>query len=144
MTKASFHESFAEDDQPVGPSDRSFGLTVGGILLAILAVRLLLGAQGWLEVGLAVFGVPLVLLALIRPGWLARPNRWWMRLGLLLFAIVNPIVMFLMYAVCIVPAGLVMKAIGRDPLARRFDPGKESYWIERKPAELDQPMTYQF
>jgi hypothetical protein len=26
------------------------------------------------------------------------------------------------------PAGVIMRLLGRDPLERRFDPGRESYW----------------
>ena len=37
--KPSFHEDFSRKDEVRGSSDRGFGLTVGGILLAIAAVR---------------------------------------------------------------------------------------------------------
>ena len=50
-------------------------------------------------------------------------NRAWTKLGLLLFRVVNPVVMFVLFYATIVPIGLVMRALGRDPLRLRFDRG---------------------
>jgi hypothetical protein len=77
-------------------------------------------------------GLPMNL-ALIRPRLLAPLNRLWTKLGLLMFHVVNPVVMLLLFIVTIVPAGLIMRAVGHDPMRRRFDPQARSYWIERDP-----------
>ncbi len=79
----------------------------------------------WL--GLAVVTASVTLL---RPQWLTPLNRGWMALGHLLGRIVSPLVLGLMYAVLIVPVGLVMRVVGRDVLHRRFE-SKTSYWHER-------------
>ena len=136
----SMHEDYSRDEAIEGSSDRSFGLTVGGILLAIVLVRLGLqwwrsGAVtfGWFELVLGGIGGALFLLGLIAPAILAPLNRAWMKLGLLLFTIVNPIVLALIFLVTIVPIGLGLRLFGKDPLRLRFEPDAKSYWIERDP-----------
>ncbi len=75
----------------------------------------------------------LVAFALLRPDALDALNRAWMKLGLLLFKIVNPIVMGLIFFTTILPVGLIMRARGHDPLRLKRDPAASSYWIERQP-----------
>jgi hypothetical protein len=142
----STHESFVEHQEVEGPSNRSFGLTVGGIMVALA----LFGT--WrhhelrpLYIALIVIGVPLILAALVRPEILSKPNRAWMQLGLVLFKIVNPVVMFLIFALAVVPVGLVMRLRGKDPLRLRREPAAASYWIERRPpGPAPESMVEQF
>ena len=75
----------------------------------------------------------LIALGLVVPHSLSRANRAWVRLGLLLSAVVSPLVLGLIYALSLVPIGLLMRALGRDPLRRKPDPGASSYWIAREP-----------
>jgi hypothetical protein len=134
------HESFPEHSLE-GPSNHSFGYTVGGILLAFVLVRWLISGQLTLiSTGLAIIGGVLVLLAFALPDWLALPNRLWTKLGLLLFKIVNPVVMLLIYAVAFVPIGLFLRLRGYDPLAASFDKSVDTYWNKRPPHEPD-PTT---
>ncbi len=140
----SFHESFADDPAANGPSNRNFGLTVGGILAAIGALRGFWIGFSAVEWALLALGGVLVVLALLAPSSLGVANRLWMGLGHILFRVVNPVVMFLMYAVCITPAGLLARMFGYDPLKRNFDTSVETYWMENKPSEIDDPMKYQF
>ena len=136
----STHETFARDEEIEGSTDRGFGLTVGGILLATALVRVGLGwwssgavALGWVEYVLGGVGAVLFVLGLAAPAILAPLNRGWTRLGLLLFKVVNPIVLGLIFLLTIVPIGLLMRVFGKDPLRLRFDPEAESYWISRDP-----------
>ena len=72
-------------------------------------------------------------IALIRPALLAPFNRVWMKFGLLLHKITNPIIMGLIFFLAVTPTAVVMRAIGKDPLRRKFDKSAQSYWIERVP-----------
>lgn len=136
----STHEDYAREEHVEGSSDRGFGLTVGGILLAIMLVRLGLGwwssgtiGFNWVEWVLGGVGLPLVLLGLAVPAVLAPLNKGWTKLGLLLFKIVNPIVLGLIFLVTIIPIGFLLRVFGKDPLRLRFDADAESYWIPRDP-----------
>jgi hypothetical protein len=130
----STHEDFRRSEEVKGSSDRGFGLTVGGILLLIAAVRVWLHeGYGAIELALGAVGLCLVVLALVRAQSLAGLNRGWTKLGLLLFKVVNPVVLGLIYLTTIVPIGLIMRACGHDPLRLKRDPQASTYWVQREP-----------
>jgi hypothetical protein len=143
---ASLHENLSRSEEIKGSSDRSFGLTVGGILVVIALVRTWLhDGYGTVEMVLAGIGVCLFVLGLVAPSSLAVLNRAWMKLGLIMFKVVNPIVLALMYVTTIVPIGLIMRACGRDPLRLKLDPSASTYWVERDPpGPAPETMIHQF
>jgi hypothetical protein len=125
------HEDLSRDEDVVGASDRAFGLTIAGVCGLVGAVRLALGhhlAPWWLGAA----GIALVI-AVFRPAALAPLNRVWLRLGLVLYKVVNPVAMGLVFFTTVVPTGLIMRALGKDPLRLKRDPGAASYWIARDP-----------
>ncbi|MEX2223952.1 MAG: SxtJ family membrane protein [Candidatus Rokuibacteriota bacterium] len=137
------HESLAREQEVIGSSDRSFGLTFTGFFLLVGLWPLARGGpvRAW------AFGVSALFLvaALVRPGLLAPLNRLWLRVGLVLHRVVNPLVMGVMFYGVITPFGLAMRAAGRDPLRKRFDPLAQSYWIERRPpGPTPETMSNQF
>jgi hypothetical protein len=148
--KPSIHEDFSRQEEVKGSTDRGFGLTVGGILLAIAAVRTGLHlwdgtAPGWLEGVLAGVGLLLVAFGLAAPARLAPLNRAWTKLGLILFKVVNPVVLGLIYLTTIVPIGLLMRLLGRDLLNLKFDRQAASYWVVREPpGPAPETMIHQF
>jgi hypothetical protein len=63
-----------------------------------------------------------------------RPLNWvWLEFGLLLHKVVNPIVMALVFFGAGLPTGIIMRALGKDPLRLKRQPDANSYWIERRP-----------
>jgi len=53
--------------------------------------------------------------------------------------------MGMLFYFTVVPMGLVMRLMGKDPLARKPDPALETYWIERAPHGPEpQSMKNQF
>lgn len=129
------HETIERSEEIAGPSNRSFGFTVGGILCAIAVIGAVFGSMSTtLATVLSVIGVPLIVLAAVAPQTLTVPNSLWMKLGLLLALIVTPIVMGLVFLVAFVPFGLVMRLRGIDPLQRKIEPDAASYWTVREPA----------
>lgn len=128
------HDAYRDHSRVEGPSDRAFGLTVGAILVGIAVFYRTWGdgtMPGALWIG--VPGAVLILFAAAAPRLLAPLNRLWMKLGLLLAAVVNPLVMLLMFAVLFVPIAVAMRLFGRDALRLRRDQAAESYWIVRDP-----------
>jgi hypothetical protein len=77
--------------------------------------------------------VLLYLLAWLWPRALHVPNLLWIRIGLLLHKITNPVVTGVLFWGVFTPMGLLMRATGRDPLRLRFDRSAKSYWIDRTP-----------
>jgi hypothetical protein len=142
---SSTHEAPVSYQRVTEPSNRSFGLTVGGILVAIAAIRgFWVGELGTLALVLLLLGVPLIALALFAPGALTLPNRAWMRLGVVLAMIVNPIILFLVFAVTITPTAIIRRLLGKDSLARDMSPDARTYWHDRAPPTDPKRMKNQF
>ena len=130
---ANVHEDFSRaDHQQGGPSNRSFGLTVG-IFLALVAVLPLLRSRPlrwWAAVPAAV----LLIAAAFFPLSLTLPNRLWMKLAWLISKITNPIITALMFYMLFTPAAAICRWMGKDLLKLKFDEGVDTYWIVRQPA----------
>jgi hypothetical protein len=128
--RQNFHESFAQGEVKP-PSPRSTGFVFVGVAIIVA----LLFRHNPLIAGIAL-GVAVILLALslLMPHVLQPLNIVWFQIGMLMHRVVNPVVMFLMFAVAMVPAGLLMR-IGHDPLRSKREPDASTYWIEPDPAE---------
>jgi Saxitoxin biosynthesis operon protein SxtJ len=125
------HESLSRTDDVKPGSDRQFGLVFAGVFTVIGLLPLLGGnSLRWWALGLAV---AFLVVALVHARLLRPFNRIWFRFGLLLHAVVSPVVMGLMFFVAVTPVGLIMRALGKDVLRLRFDADAPSYWIERSP-----------
>ncbi len=130
-TSPAIHESFVRDDATQGSSDRTFGLVMAAAFLFLALVPLLRGRpiRWW---GLLA-GAAFLLSGLLYPRILGPLNRLWLKLGLVLHAIVNPVVMGLLFYSTVTPIGVLFRCLGKDPLRLRLDQNADTYWIERHP-----------
>ena len=128
---------------PAGGSDKAFGF-VFGALFAILAFYPMvkgLPLRWWALVPATLF----VIAALVRPRLLAPLNRLWTKFGVVLNRIFSPVALLVVYCVAVVPTGLLLRVLGKDPLKLRADPEATSYWIQRTPpGRADEQMKRQF
>jgi hypothetical protein len=131
MMKQSTHEVFSRDEEVVAGSDRSFGLVMTAALLAVTALNAWHSGRVWPWTG----GVAALFLvaALLRPAVLHPLNLVWLKFGLLLHKVVNPIVMALVFYGTVLPTGLIMRMMGKDLLRLKRQPDATSYWIVRQP-----------
>lgn len=125
------HESFERRDDVRGSSDRSFGFVFAVVFAAIGLLPLIVG--GGVRLWALAIGGGFLLVALALPRVLAPLNRLWLKFGLLLHKIVSPIVLGIMFYGVVTPTGLLMRALGKDPLRLKFERQSASYWIERVP-----------
>jgi hypothetical protein len=125
------HEDLSRDEAVSPSSNRAFGCVFAGVF-GLLGLWPLLHGRPPRTWALALAGAFLGV-AWVRPALLDPLNRAWTRLGLLLHAVVSPLVMGVVFFGVVAPMGLCMRLLGKDPLRRRLDPGAASYWIERQP-----------
>ena len=112
--------------------ERSFGLSVGAVLVLIAAIL------WWRERILAAqivgaIGVVLVVLGHFAPALLRVPSRWWWRFALVLGWINARVILSVLFLLVLSPIGLLWRVIGRDPLRMRKTAG---------PAWLPYPKRY--
>ena len=108
------------DEVVVGPSDRNFGFTMATVFALIGGYGLYKGtshAPFWLGAAAVFAG-----LTVWRPHWLNPANRAWLKLGLLMYRVVNPVIMALLFFVAFLTIGLVMGLFGKDFLNLARDP----------------------
>jgi hypothetical protein len=125
------HEIFSRDEKIVTGSDRSFGMVMAAVLAALTLLNGWHSGKLWPWTG--VLAALFLAAALLRPSLLGPFNLIWLRFGLLLHGVVNPVVMALLFYGTVLPTGLVMRMMGKDILRLKRQPDAASYWIARKP-----------
>ncbi|CAA7613493.1 conserved membrane hypothetical protein [Candidatus Terasakiella magnetica] len=116
-------------------SNRSFGLVFAAVfaLFALLPLKDGHGPTLWA----GALALAFLAVALLAPRLLAPLNRVWFLFGLLLHRVISPLVMGLMFFAVITPLALLMRALGKRPLALDRDSTAVSYWIVRTPPGPD-------
>jgi hypothetical protein len=131
LAEGLIHEDLRREGKVKRSSDRSFGFVfaVVFLLLGLAPLRHGLPMRWWaLVLGLA-FG----LLALIAPRLLKPLNMIWAKVGDLMHKITSPLIMGILFFVVLMPFGVIMRAMGKDPLGLKRRPEAGSYWITRTP-----------
>ena len=122
--RTNFHESYAGDEiKP--PSERSTGLVFAAVAVIVAVIWRNSLFVLWVALGMASL---LAAISLIAPALLRPLNILWFRFGLVLQRVVNPAVMFVVFAAVFVPAGTLMR-LWYDPLRSRHTTGG-TYWIK--------------
>jgi len=127
----SMHEDLDRDETVKVGKDRSFGIVFTVVFVVVGLWPLLDGGpvRTW---ALGVAGA-FLLVALVRPVLLNPLNRAWMAFGRFLHAIVNPVVLGIVFFLAVWPTALCLRIGGKDPMRLRFEPDADSYWIKRDP-----------
>lgn len=130
-TKGNFHEAFAAGEV-APPPPRSTGLVFAVIALIVAVIF-----RENMTVLIAAISVAAILAgtSYIAPHLLQPLNIVWFKFGMLLHRIVNPLVMFLMFAIAFLPMGLAMQLF-KDPLRLKRSDNAKSYWLDPDPDEL--------
>jgi saxitoxin biosynthesis operon SxtJ-like protein len=118
--------------------ERSFGVSVGIVLLVIAALLVWRGRPLRAEI-IGAIGAPLLLFGLVYPPILKWPSAWWWRFSRALGHVNARVLLTLVFSVVFVPLSIVWRLIGKDPLGRRRDrwPGWSPY-----PASTRDRMHY--
>ena len=131
MIQQSTPESPAREEQAASASERSFAIVMAMALA-------LLGSFNWWHDGrvwpwLGGIAALFLISAYFCPTVL-RPLNWaWFKFGILLQAVVYPVVMGLLFYGVVLPTKFIVRAIGKDLLGLTIEPDRDSYWILRRP-----------
>lgn len=119
--------------QDPGAWRKSTLLSVLGVLIvsSLLCWRRVLPTGAWLVlvVVLAVVGI----LAWLRPQWFRGYYRFSTWAGFWSSQVVAWVMLALLFALVIAPAGIVLRLLGKDPLKLKRSAGVTSYWRPAPP-----------
>jgi hypothetical protein len=94
------------------------------------------GAGKWLCLLAVAFGLPgLMLPSIMRPIYIV-----WMALAFPIGWTVSHLLLGAIFYLIITPIGLTLRLFGHDPMERKLDTERASYWIEHRTG--DDPSTY--
>lgn len=122
------------DTRLTAAEGRRFALTLAGGFAVLAVVARLRGRQTAAVVFGAAAAVCMVA-GTFAPTRLSGARRAWMRLGDLFGVVMRPVVLGVIYAVVLTPAGIVRRRVSRSPLARRREDA--SYWFAVTPVADD-------
>ena len=134
-----FHESFQEEAPPL-PSERSTGIVFAVVALIVGG---LFRADWHILTSALLVSCLFAAAAFWRPSVLGPLNVIWFKFALLLNKFVSPVIMFVLFAGVIVPAGMLMR-LRHDPLRTKRVDGDGSYWIDRTREPAVSSMINQF
>jgi hypothetical protein len=121
-------------------SNRSFGLTFFVVFLIIGTWPILNNEE--LRIWSIIISFVFFILGLINSKLLLPLNKLWFKFGIMLGAIIAPIIMGIVFFVVVMPTGIIMKLLGKDLLGMKYNKSKKSYWtIEKK---VNNSMKNQF
>jgi uncharacterized membrane protein len=126
-----FHEGFREEAVEA-PKPAATGYVFAAVALIVAILFRNTPEVLWTALTVAAaFAVT----ARFKPDWLGPLNRLWFQFALLLNRVMSPVIMFVMFAVVVVPYGLAMQLV-RDPLRRKVSRDQASFWIKRDKSSL--------
>ena len=130
------------EQAPKQLSNRTFGLIFAAIFLVIALWPLKNGAspRTWALIIVALFALP----ALLFPRVLTPLNAAWVKFGLFMHKIVNPILMGLIFFLTVLPTGLMLKLFGKGPMRRKLDANATTYWQQRDDKVTKESFDNQF
>ena len=143
MATSQLHEDFSREEHVKAGTDRGFGQVFAGFFAILAGLSYWHGSTTW-HYTLPIAAAFLIV-AYVYPKALGPLNRLWLKFGLLLYKVMNPLILGLLFFVTIMPIGLVMRAFGKDFLRLKLDRNAKTYWIARTPpGPPPQSMKNQF
>ena len=124
------------------PSNKKFGFFFA-FIFGLAALYFYVTSSISSAYTMVAMSVIFLVVTLVKDDILLPFNKLWMRLGLLLGMIVNPIVLCIIFFGLFTPIAFVMRISGRDELRLKFNK-KPSHWISRKEPIQSKSFKHQF
>ena len=113
----------------IGSTERSFGLVFAAVFAIIGFYPLWYNEN--IHFWACIIAFIFLFFGIFFPKILIVPNKLWFKLGLLLGAIVAPIVMGMIFFLTVTPIGIIMRLFGKDVINQKIKKNAKSYWIKR-------------
>ena len=110
-------------------SNRSFGLVFFAVFL-IIAFWSFRGDLQQVKVIPFWFSILFLILGILNSKLLSPLNKIWFKFGIILGAIVAPIVMSIIFFFVVTPTGIIMRILKIDLLKKKYNQKINTYWIK--------------
>lgn len=121
-------------------SNRKFGL-IFSLIFLIINLYFFFFKDTFILI-LGIISLLFFITAILFPNILGKLNNLWFIFGKKVGSIISMIIMFSIYALTIIPTGLIFKLFKKDLLKIKMDRHAETYWIKRE--ENDSSLKNQF
>jgi len=108
---------------------RKFGITVGGVLLAIGLLLFYFGKPS--AIYFAVIGGLLILFGGLFPQFLKPLNKIWMGLAIILGFIMSRVILTILFYLVLTPIAVLAKLVGKKFIVLKYDKSANTYWEKR-------------
>lgn len=83
----------------------------------------------WVGAGVVLAGLRLI------PPVFRQLYGLWLRFSVILGYFVSRIILVITFFIAVLPIGILMRILGKDPMERKLDPQAPTYWIKRDEQE---------
>ena len=111
-------------------SNRSFGFVFTIFFFILICYFYFFNKQ----LSVLFFFIPCLigLISIFRPKFLEKPNKYWLKFGLLIGLIISPIVLSLIYFCVLFPISILLKLFNKDVLDKKIYHKHSSFWKDKK------------
>ncbi len=120
------------------PSNKKFGFFFT-LIFSVVSIYFFSSNHQILAFTFIVFTIIFFILSVFKSDYLLPLNKLWIRFGLILGSIINPIILGLIFFGIFTPTAFLMRLCKRDELNILFT-NKKSHWIIRK--QLIEPESF--
>jgi len=109
---------------------KKFGMTMGSAFLIISGIVFLRhrhGVQAPVIIAGIFFVLGLAASPILKPVYVV-----WMRLAFVLNWISTRVILIVLFYLMLTPIGLLMRLLGKDPLDRRIEKNRDTYWHKKE------------
>ena len=110
-------------------SNRNFGLVFFVVFLIVGILPLTSGES--IRIWSTTISFIFLILGLVNSKLLTPLNKLWLKLGIILGAVIAPIVMGVVFFLVVTPIGFVIRILGKDLINKKYDKKIKTYWIDR-------------
>lgn len=110
-------------------TERSFAVVIAAVFCVVALWPLWHG--GPLRLWALVSALVLLAIGFIYPRALKPFNVAWFHFGQWIGKFTTPIFMSLVFVIAVIPTGIILSILGKDPMRRQIDRTARSYWLKR-------------
>ena len=124
------------------PGLRRFAMVFSAIVAGLFGIVMPILFGHW-SAAPWIVAVGVTLWGLLAPSTVRPFYRVWMRFGIIMNSITSPVILGVVYYLVVLPYGVVLRLLRKDPLSRRWDPAAVTYRsISAKPDPSHMEMPF--